>query len=188
MISKILTKLIDKAIIPAVLLLTARVVSVILISRYLGFDFTVGFSGIIFTNTIEYVFVNSYSTIVMITVLVFGLAYVLVKSYAFHETHIKPATTAKLFDLKLPSLIQPSFDLYSQAAVWISYAYLLLIISGIMLYNKLIYPWVFYTALLLTIVTTIFFVFDIEQEVKFEKKKDYDLDQDTEFIEMEKND
>lgn len=188
MISKILTKLIDKAIVPAILLLTTRVVSVILISRYLGFDFTVGLSGIVFTNSIEYVFVNSYSTMVMITVLVFGLAYVLVKSYAFHETHIKPATTAKLFDLKLSSLIQPSFDLYSQATIWISYAYLLLIISGIMAYKKLIYPWVFYTALLLTTVTTIFFVFDIEQEIKLKKEEDYDFDQDTEFVEMEKND
>ena len=57
-----------------------------------------------------------------------------------------------------------------------------------MLYNKLIYPWVFYISLLLTIITTIFFVFDVEQEIKFGKEKDYDLDQDTEFIEMEKND
>lgn len=185
MTSKLLTKLIDKAIVPAVLLLTTRIVSVVLMSSYLNFDFSIGLSGFTFQNSIEYIFINSYSTLVMTVVLVVGLIYVLIKSYAFHDSHIKPGVTAKLFELKIPNLIQSSFDIYSQAAIWISYAYLLLIVSGIMAYNKLIYSWVFYLVLGMTVVTTVFFIFDIENEISLNKQKESEYDEDTLFLEME---
>ena len=185
MTSKLLTKLIDKAIVPAVLLLTTRIVSIVLISSYLNFDFNIGLSGFTFQNSVEYVFVNSYSTLVMAVVLVVGLIYVLIKSYVFHDSHIKPRTTAKLFELKIPNLIQSSFDIYSQAAIWISYAYLLLIVSAIMNYNKLIYSWVFFIVLGMTVITTVFFIFDIENEMKLSKKLKDEYDEDTVFLEME---
>lgn len=185
MTSKLLIKLIDKAIVPAILLLTTRVVSIVLMSSYLNFDFSIGLSGFTFQNSIEYIFINSYSTLVMTVVLIAGLVYVLIKSYVFHDSHIKPSVTAKLFELKVPSLIQSSFDIYSQATIWISYAYLLLIISGIMMYNKLIYSWVFYVVLGMTVVTTVFFIFDIENEISLNKQKEDEYDEDTLFLEME---
>jgi len=187
MTSKLLTKLIDKAIVPATLLLATRIVSVVLISSYLHFEFDVSLSGFVFRNHLEYVFVNSYSTLIMTVILALGLIYVLIKSYAFHDSHIKPATTAKLFELKMPSLIQSSFDIYSQAAIWIAYAYLLLIISGIMFLNDLVYPWIFYTVLVMTVITTVFFIFDIENEIKLSKEGKDEYDEDTEFLEMEKD-
>ena len=59
MFSRILIKLIDQAIVPAIFLLTAKIVATVGISRYLGIVFTVGPTGFVFENTEEYVRVSS---------------------------------------------------------------------------------------------------------------------------------
>jgi hypothetical protein len=63
-------------------------------------------------------------------------------------------------------MIQTSFDLYSQATVWLSYMFLLLFTTAFMAYFGIVYSWVFFLSLVLTIVSTVLFVLDIEYEVK----------------------
>ncbi len=178
MLSKLLIRLIDKAIVPALLLLTSRMVSIILVARYLDISFTISKSGFSFQNSYDYVKVNSYSVLVMIAVLIIGLGYVLLKSIFFHESHIKPTLTSRLFSLKAQSLIQNSFEIYSQGAIWLAYAYLLLIVSGIMTMSGLLYKWVFYSILGATLLTTLLLVLDVEEEVEINKndKEDYNKD------------
>jgi hypothetical protein len=184
MLSKILVKLIDKAVIPALLLLASRVVSIILVSRYLGIRVTLGNSGFFFQNRTEYVKVNSYSTLIMAGLLVLGLGYVIVKSLFFHESHIKPSITTRLFSLKAESLIQDSYEIYTQGAVWLTYAYLLLIISGVMALSGLMYDWVFYIIMGISILTTLIFILDLEEEIKIKKISSEEYDIDTSFIEL----
>ena len=105
MFSKILVRLIDQAIVPAILLLTVRIVSVIFISNYYDIEFTLSMSGFSFNNSDNYLLVNSYSTFSMVVTLTVGLFYILMKSYIFHESHIKPHITAKMFSLRLSSFI-----------------------------------------------------------------------------------
>jgi hypothetical protein len=186
MLSKLLVKLIDRAIVPAVLLLATRVVSVVLISRYFGLPVKISRSGFVFESYIDFLKVNSYSTLVMTIILVLGLIYILVKSFAFHESHIKPSLSAKVFSFKVQHLIQGSFHLYTEAAIWLSYAYLLLLLSGIMLISKLLYGWVFYTTVGVTLITTVLFVIDVEEEIKIKDsyKKDggYEYDNDRDLL------
>jgi hypothetical protein len=179
MFSKILVKLIDQSIVPAILLLATRVVSIVMVSKYFDIDFSFNASGFSFTNQENYITVNSYSTFFMIVVLSVGLLYVLLKSYIFHESHITPPTTAKLFTLNIPILIQTSFDIYSQGAIWLSYSYLLTIVAGIMSFFGLLFAWVFYVALVLCVITSIFLIFDIENEIKIAKGKESEFDEQT---------
>ena len=146
MFSRILIKLIDQAIVPAIFLLTVKIVATVGISRYLGIVFTVGPTGFVFDSTADYVRISSYSTFAMVAALAIGLFYILLKSMAFHETHISPKMTAKLFSLRLSTFIQGSFDLYSQGAIWMSYSYLLMFVTGIMSIFGMIYSWVFYSS------------------------------------------
>jgi hypothetical protein len=182
MVSKVLTKLIDKAIVPAVLLLTTRIVSIVIVSRYLNLEFEITKTGFVFGSIENYVKVNSYSALVMVAVLILGLLYVLIKSLAFHESHIKPSVTSKLFSLNIHSLIQNSFDLYTQGAIWLSYSYLLLIVNGIMTLSNLMYQWVFYITLGSTILTTVIFVFDVEEEIKVSKENNPNYDMDNSYL------
>ncbi|MFZ5424452.1 MAG: hypothetical protein ACOZAO_01510 [Patescibacteria group bacterium] len=165
MFSKILIKLVDEAIVPALLLIVTRVVSIVFFASYLHIDYELGPAGFTYTNVEDYIAINSYSILSMVLVLSLGVLYILLKSYLFHDTHITPVLTAKLFSLRLSSFIQTSFDLYSQGTVWLSYSYLLLMVSAIMTFFGFIYTWVFLTALVFCVISTYFFVLDVEDEV-----------------------
>lgn len=165
MFSKILIKLIDQSIVPAILLIAARVISVVLVANYFGIKFDLGSGGFAYNTTKDYVIVNSFSTFVMIVALAVGLSYILLKSLIFHETHISPKLTASLMSLKLSSFIQTSYDLYSQGSIWLSYLYLMVLSSGILCLFGMIYTWVFWIALVLAVITTILLIFDIENEM-----------------------
>ena len=171
MFSRILIKLVDQAVVPAMLLLVVRILSVIFVSRHFGIEFTVGQSGFVFKMPGDYVLVNSYSTLAMICVLSVGLLYILMKSMYLHETHITPSFTAKLFSMRLSFFIQSSFDLYSQGVVWMSYLYLLVFVGALMVMFGLIYLWVLLSAVVLAIISTSFFVVDIENEMFLENSK-----------------
>ncbi len=172
MFSKILIKLIDQAIIPAMLVLSARIISVILISKYLNTEFSLDASGFAFKNINDYVVVNSYSLLAIIGVLSVGLFYNLLKSYIFHEDVINPGLTAKLFSLKVSSLIQNSIEIYTKGAIWISYAYLITIVTGLMSMYGHLYLWVFHTSIVLTLIATVLLVLDIEHKMDVKKIKE----------------
>lgn len=165
MFSKILIKLIDQAILPAILLLVARIASLLFFARVFSADYTVTNTGFTFYDTQAYVTVNSYSLLVMQAILAFGIFYVLIKSFVFHDSHIKPRLTAKLFSLNMSSFIQTSFDLYSQGAVWLSYVYLMFLVSTFLAFFSLVHSWVFFVSFVIAILSTVALVFDIEDEM-----------------------
>jgi hypothetical protein len=185
MFSRILVKLIDQAIVPALLLLAARVISVIVIGKKLGFDFNLNATGFSFADFSNYVTVNSYSTLVMIVILALGMIFVLAKSYFFHESHVTPGLSAKLFSFNLPSVIQSSFEIYSQGTIWLAYSYLLLIVCGIMTFFAFVFTWVFYISAVVTIILTVLLIIDIEHEVNILKNKDAEYDEDTQYLDQE---
>ena len=85
----------------------------------------------------------------------------------------------------MPSFIQSSYDLYTQGAIWLSYSYLLLFVTGVMTIFQLVYPMIFIIAGGLTVVSTVLLVLDIEQELDISKTKGPTLDNDTRFIDLE---
>ncbi len=181
MFSKILVKLVDHAIVPALLLIAARVVSVALLSK--RFDIPLSFDSfeIVLPRVSDRLLINSYSILSMVAVLSVGLSYILLKSYFFHDSHISPPATAKVFSLGLSSFIQASFDLYSQGAVWLSYMYLLSIVSGALSFFGHVYSWVFLTSLIISLVATYLLVLDVEREVEMSRSKQRTGDVSDEF-------
>ena len=170
MISKTLIKLIDQAIVPAILLLTVRLSSIVLISYYKGLTFTFDSSGFVFPTQDDYIFVNSYSALTMLVVLAVGLVYILIKAFLFHESHITPHLTIKLFQMRLVSFIQNSFELYSQGVIWLSYLFLLVGAIGVLAFTGLVYKWVFYSGLILGLISTAILVIDVENEIELKKR------------------
>jgi hypothetical protein len=165
MYSKILVKLIDEAVVPALYLITVRIVSLVFISRTLNIPVNLGSAGFIYASQNDYLLVNSYSLLLMVLALCLGLLHILVKSLVFHDTHITPPLAAKLHSFKVQHLIQDSFHLYSQGIVWLAYLYFLVIGAGLMSIFGLLYTWVVYTSLGLTILFTYIFIYDAEKEI-----------------------
>lgn len=166
MVSKILIKLVDQAIIPAILLLVTRVISVIFLADYFKATVSIDSTGFVFAEKSEYFLVNTYSIFIMLVIIAVGLLYVLVKSLIFHDSHISPSLTTKLFSLNMPSIIQGTFNLYSQGTVWISYLYLMFFVSASLTFFGLIDAWVVWVAVTLTISITVLFIIDVEHEIK----------------------
>jgi hypothetical protein len=114
----------------------------------------------------------------MVMVLAIGLFYIILKSMAFHDSHISPKLSARLFSLRLPAFIQNSFELFSQGVVWLSYLFLLMLVSGIMALFDLMYSWVFYFSFVLSVVATSLIVLDVEREVRHSSENDNASDED----------
>ena len=178
MFSKILIRLIDQSIVPAIILLTVRVLSVVYTAKYFNIPFTLGPQGFVYANANDYILVNSYSTLFMIITLAVGIFYILLKSLIFHETHISPNMTANLFSMRLSSFIQTSYDLYSQGSIWLSYLYLMTMSTGILALFGLIFSWVFYISIVLSILATVLLIFDIENELDLKSGKNVDVQEE----------
>jgi hypothetical protein len=170
MFSKILIKLIDQAILPALVIFASRILSLFLFAGLFDITLTVDRSGIVFQSPRDYVLINSYSIMFMSAVLCIAILHNLIKAYYFHDTHITPKLTARLFSMKLSSFIQSSMQLYSEGVIWLSYSFLLTLVAGLMAFFGLCFYWVFFASLLLTVVSTVLFLLDIEKELVVEKK------------------
>jgi len=79
-------------------------------------------------------------------------------------------------------LVQSSLDLYTKGAIWISYAYLMTILTGALALYSYIYSFVFYITLTVAVVSSIFLISDIENEVK--TSEDDGLDHNVTFLEV----
>ncbi|HAZ29643.1 TPA: hypothetical protein DCY43_02750 [candidate division WWE3 bacterium] len=165
MFSKLLVKLIDEAIVPAIYLITARVVSLVFIAHLFNIRVSLGSQGFVYNSQADYMLVNSYSLLFMIGALCIGLAHIVVKSVVFHDTHITPPLAAKLFSAKAQHLIQDSFHLYSQGVIWMSYLYFLTIGAWVMSMFDILYTWVVYVAFGLAVLFSYVFIVDVEREI-----------------------
>jgi hypothetical protein len=170
MFAKTLIKLIDFAIFPAFLIIAAKIISAVFLTNYFGVDFTIDRMRIVLENSVEFIAINSYSSLIMFFTIIAGLIWVTVKAHVFHDTHISPAFSAKLFSMNMEDLIHTTDTIYAQAFIWLSYAWIATILFGIHSYYNLMYPWIFWFALSITVFATGALALDIEREINTDKK------------------
>src|SRR3989344_1561447 len=97
MIAKNITKLIDEAIIPAMVLILAKMLGLFAAIYFLNLQFEIknqSFFSILpslsFNNFQDYVKAENYSNLAMFAGATIGAALVLVKAHFFHLSHIHP--------------------------------------------------------------------------------------------------
>ncbi len=173
MIAKSLIKLIDEAIFPAFALIIAKTLGIFLSGYFLDLPFTIAQGQVLyvlpavhFTRVQDYITAENYSNLAMFLTVAVGTIIVLVKAHFLHESHIHPTLQAKLVSLNLERLIAPSYHLYHQAAIWLTFLWLtvaFLIISTLL---KVTYPQI---TIIATVVAANFswvFAVDIEKEIQ----------------------
>lgn len=131
MIAKSIIKLIDEAIIPAIALIVGKMLGLFIASMLFHLNFVVEQGSVFkilpairFSDAQGYIMAENYSNLAMLFVASLGTIFVIVRAHFFHQSHIHPYLQAKLARLNLESLIAPSFHLYHQAAIWLSYLWL----------------------------------------------------------------
>ena len=164
MYSKILVKLIQESIIPAFGLVVIKILVTLYYAKDLGYKVDLYNMNNLEVSFNSYQIINSNILTGFIIFCFFGLAYSLVKSLFFHESHINPRVSLSLFNFRVGFLIQDSFHLFSQSLIWLLFNFSILFISLFLFYFGLIYGYVLLLSAILTIVGLYFFILDIEFE------------------------
>jgi len=172
MISKTLIKLIDQAILPAVILVASKILALIFVNYKFNLDWQLGPSGIIYSSKSDFIIANSYSSLFMYFSITIGLILLIIRADKWHATHIEPKLSAKLFEKKLNFVITDNFNLYSKAVVWLSYSWLAAALMLIQSYYNLLTSWVAYTALAISTISTILMIADMEKEINNKPSKE----------------
>jgi hypothetical protein len=178
MISKSLIKLIDEAIFPASILIFAKLFGFFIISYFFNIPITINFKDLLgilpslsFENVDNYTQAENFSNIVMYIVIALGSTFIIARAHFFHESHISPNLHAKLSNLSLEKLVAPSYHLYHQAAIWITFLWLatgFLLVSTIVM--KITSPIVSIIAFLISANLSWVFTRDIEREIEMNKE------------------
>ncbi|MCR4324669.1 MAG: hypothetical protein NUV69_03195 [Candidatus Curtissbacteria bacterium] len=178
MLSKSIIKLIDEAIVPAAALIVGKMIGFFIATYALGLSFTVAggtvlgvLPSISFGSLKDYIIAENYSNITMLTVVVVGNLYVLVRAHFFHESHIKPSFHAKLASMNMEGFVAPTYHLYHQAVIWLAFLWLttgFLLVSTVIL--KVTHPMISIAALLIAANFTWILSVDIENEIEISKQ------------------
>lgn len=166
MFSKTLINLIDYAIFPAFLIVTAKILGVVFLTRYFNAEYYVDGVKLVFTNVESFVAINSYSSLFMFAAVMGGLIWVLIKAHVFHDTHVTPVLSTHIANLELDELVHSTKTIYSQSFIWLSYAWLTTILFGVQSFFGLSFWWIFGVSLFASVVSTALIVTDIERELK----------------------
>lgn len=176
MLNKNIIKLIDEAIIPAVALIISKMLGLFLSSYFLHLPFEVKNSRIFwilpsvhFNNLTDYIRAENYSNLAMFLAASVGCFYVIIRAHFFHESHISPKLHAKLVSLSLDSLVAPSYHLYHQAAIWLTFLWLTTIFLVTSTILKITYPQLSVVAFIIAANFSWVFAMDIEREIEISR-------------------
>ena len=174
MVSSSVIKLIDEAIAPAALLILAKLLGFFLVSYFGNVPITINFKDILgilpsiqFISVSDYIIAENYSNITMFMAVALGTLLVLSRAHFLHESHINPNVHTKIASLNLEKLIAPSYHLYHQAAIWLTFLWLTTVFLGTStVFLKITHPAVSAVAFIVAVSFTWVLIHDIEKEIK----------------------
>lgn len=177
MISKNITKLIDEAIFPALVLVAAKMVGLYLSSLIFHLQFQIKSNallgvlpGVSFTNITDYVQAENYSNVSMFAVAALGTLLVIIRAHFLHSSHIHPKLHARLVRLNLENLIAPSYHLYHQAVIWLIFLWLSVGFLTLSSVSGVTYPQISIVAFVIAANFSWIFAIDVEKEVELTRE------------------
>jgi len=173
MVSKSIIKLIDEAIFPALSLVVAKMLGLLLSAYFLNLPFEIKTRAILtilpainFLSLSSYIKAENYSNLVMFLAAAIGATIVLVRAYFFHESHVNPSLQAKLASLNLENIIAPSYHLYHQALIWLIFVWMTVGFLVVSTFLKITYPQISVFAFILAANLSWIFAIDVEKEIE----------------------
>ena len=134
MLARTISKLLDEAILPAVVIIAGKIIGLFLanIVNSLPYSIQPGESilpwTVVYSTPTEAATANTFSNLVMYLVVLVGFSVVLFRAHYLHASHIPPKLSGRLIRLKLENFIADSFEIYHQALVWLSFLWITTVI------------------------------------------------------------
>lgn len=173
MVATPITKLIDEAVFPAVTLIIGKTLGLLASAFFFTLPFQIEAGGILnllptirFSDAQSYIIAESYSNLAMFIAAALGTTFVLVRAHFFHQSHINPKLHAKLVSANAEWLIAPSYSLYHQALVWLTYLWLT--VAFLVLYSvvNITFPQIAIVAFIIAANLSWVFALDIQKEIE----------------------
>ena len=178
MVAKSLVKLIDEAIVPALLLILVKGMGLFATVVFFNLPFTLEYRSIFgllpsfrFVTLQAYITAENYSNLAMFVAVAAGAIIVILKAHFLHESHIHPKLHARLISLNLERLVQSSYHLYHQAAIWLIFLWLTFGFLTLSSIAKITYPQITIAAFLVAANLSWVFALDLEKEIELSKEK-----------------
>lgn len=173
MVARSLVKLIDEAIIPAMLLVFAKIAGILITNYIFHIEFTVqtqGFLGILptisYPSAANYITVENYSNLLMFLMASIGALTVIIRAHLLHESHISPKFHQKLVTFKLEKLVSSSFHLYHQALIWMTFLWLIILFLVLSTISNVTYLQITTFAVIIAANFTWILALDVQKETE----------------------
>lgn len=163
--TKTILNLIDTAILPAITIVAAKIVGIVLVNRLFNLSWSLTENGLVYASHQDLVLANSYSGLFTYAVVLVGLLWVLIRSQFFHDTHITPKLSAKLFSTGFAHLAGETYEIYSAAVIWLSYTWLVFLVIALQAYFGIAALWSAAVCFGINFVLSIVFAVDVEREM-----------------------
>src|SRR3989344_6534480 len=166
MSSPTLLRLIDESILPSIILLVAKFIGLVFIGAYLQLSIVGIFSKSVVLTTEQYLTLNSYASFIMVMVYFLAFAFILLRGFKLHESHISPKAMLLMVSQGLLEMVVSSLKLFHQYIIWGLFSLLTAATLWVYAYNGLIFSWVAGTAVLGSVIFQWLIVLDIEHELR----------------------
>lgn len=123
MVARIIIRLIEASIIPALLVFSTKFLSMILLSSFFGSPLELSRQGILFGRLEDFYWINFYSNVVVFLLVFSALFFTLVRNYFFSEAALSPRWATRLLRVNLEFLVVPLPRGYLKTAVWLIFAF-----------------------------------------------------------------
>ena len=178
MVIKSLIKLIDEAIIPAVVLILAKMIGILASSYLFNLNFEIKSGSFLFflpsinfLDIKDYILAENYSNFTMVLAAVLGTLIVLIRLHFLHESHVHPKLQLKLASISLEKIISPSYHLYHKVTIWLIFLWLTVAFLVLSTIYKITYLPITLTAIFVALNLTWITILDIEKEIDISRNK-----------------
>lgn len=170
-----LLKLIEYSILPAVILILAKIGGIYLAAALFNINVDIMPSGdalMFFKSSVagqDITVVSTYSDLFMYLGIALGMTIILVQALYLHDSHISPKMVNELAKRDLMSLIKSSFELYHSGVIWLAFLWLAAILVLINTTKGVTGVWALGVCLVFTISYSIIFLKDLFTEIELNK-------------------
>ncbi len=170
--------LVDLSLIPAFLLIIAKVGGITFLNWILNLDWRIVQDNSLFINfkltypTLEQVvMVNSYSNLFMYICILAGVMVITSKSMLLNHRKASPYLVLKLAKMDLLYLLQASIKIYKEAFVWLLFLVITTVYIFISFLMELNYAWIVGLVIVTTLLILWIVIQNIEEDILYTKYK-----------------
>lgn len=174
-LSRSLIKLIDEAIIPALLVFAAKLLGLAGVNAWLNLSWDPSYGSVLplfsYRSPEAFEIANSWSNLIVLVVIIVGLLAVLLRAHVFHTSHISPWLSVTLIRRKMTALAASSWDVYHQAVVWLAYLWLALMLFALQAVYGISWWWIDIAGTVIALFCSWLLIADVEHEIEIERSR-----------------